>query len=106
MREFHTFDILLYIVDVTDFLVFSKVNAIQFHNVTLNNPLAAAPYPDLSDKNRTVNVIALATDTDRKRIYYSDIQRKTISSMFYNGTGFMDVLTSMSTNVLYYGYHS
>ena len=80
--------------DVTDFLVFSKVNAIQFHNVSVDNPEAAAPYPDLSHKNQTVNVIALATDTDRKRIYYSDIQRKTISSVFYNGSEFMDVLTS------------
>jgi len=43
-------------------------------------------------------VIALAIDNDRNRIYYSDLNRQTISSVNFNGTDIKDVVTGMCNN--------
>lgn len=81
------------VVDLEDFVVFSKVNSIQYHNVqTESSDSHHAMYRELST-NATVNVIALATDSKRKRIYYSDFQRRTISRVAYNGSQPNDIIT-------------
>jgi len=75
--------------------VYSKVTAIEYHNIGVNstNSNAPSPYPKLSN-NKTLNVIALATDTDRQRIYFSDIQRRAISWASYDGKQTADIITS------------
>ncbi|CAL1298011.1 unnamed protein product [Larinioides sclopetarius] len=67
------------------FIMFSRVLKIEsIHMFDENNP--NAPYPSISNKIHMRNVIGLAADYNGKRIFFSDIQRGTINSVFFNGT--------------------
>ncbi|GFY45676.1 low-density lipoprotein receptor-related protein 1 [Trichonephila inaurata madagascariensis] len=67
------------------FIMFSRVLKIEsIHMFDENNP--NAPYPSISNKVHMRNVIGLASDYNGKRIFYSDIQRGTINSVFFNGS--------------------
>ncbi|PRD31436.1 UNVERIFIED_CONTAM: Low-density lipoprotein receptor-related protein 1 [Trichonephila clavipes] len=67
------------------FIMFSRVLKIEsIHMFDENNP--NAPYPSINSKVHMRNVIGLASDYNGKRIFYSDIQRGTINSVFFNGS--------------------
>ncbi|XP_076313100.1 LDL receptor protein 1 isoform X3 [Tachypleus tridentatus] len=67
------------------FLLFSQVLKIEsvhlFEEINLN-----APYPTISDKKFMRNVIGLSFDYKLQKIFYSDIQKGSINSVFFNGT--------------------
>lgn len=46
-----------------------------------------APYPIISSKTNILNTIGLSYDYSRSLLFYSDIQRSTINSVFFNGSG-------------------
>ena len=75
---------LLLYADTDDFIVYSKVTAIEYLSIRVTNATQKPPYDPLQN-NMTKNVIALATDSDRKRIYFSDIQRHAVSWATYDG---------------------
>lgn len=79
-------------LDVESFIVFSKVDAILFSHMTLSDN-QTAPYAPITG-SKTVNVIALAVDPVRKMLYYSDIQRRSISQVTYRGQT-SDIITGM-----------
>jgi len=45
-----------------------------------------APFPSIESKEFIRNVIGLAYDYQRRLIFYSDIQRGSINSVYFNGT--------------------
>lgn len=49
------------------------------------------PVDDANDK--MMNVIAVTTDSDNRRVYYSDIQRRALSWVSYNRSETGDILT-------------
>ncbi|XP_054720384.1 low-density lipoprotein receptor-related protein 1-like [Uloborus diversus] len=67
------------------FVMFSRVLQIDSINMfDENNP--NAPYPSINNKDHMRNVIGLSFDYYGKRLFYSDIQRGTINSVYFNGT--------------------
>ncbi|XP_069676734.1 low-density lipoprotein receptor-related protein 1 isoform X1 [Periplaneta americana] len=68
------------------FLVYSRVVRIDSINMfdELNRN---APYPSIQSKDFMRNAIGLTFDYERSKIFYSDIQRGSINSVFFNGTG-------------------
>ncbi|KAK6165881.1 hypothetical protein SNE40_022703 [Patella caerulea] len=82
--------------EFTDFLMFSEVTAIgsaHMSNDTDPNP----PYKLLTNGTNMKNVIGLAYDYSSQRIYYSDIQRGDIQTIFFNGTGHKVVMSGIGS---------
>lgn len=44
------------------------------------------PYPPIKSKQHLLNTIGLSYDYSRSLLFYSDIQRSSIYSVFFNGT--------------------
>ena len=68
------------------FIMYSKVTEIDSIHVNDDQNLNA-PYPGLINKEHMRNVIGLTFDYLSQRVIYSDIQRGSISSSYFNGTG-------------------
>ena len=67
------------------FVMFSRVSEVESIHVD-DKHVQNSPYATISDRKFMRNVIALAFDFARRRLLYSDIQRGSINSMFFNGT--------------------
>ncbi|XP_068084350.1 prolow-density lipoprotein receptor-related protein 1 [Anabrus simplex] len=71
--------------DYDSFLVYSRVQSIDsihmFDEFNLN-----APFPSIQSSQYMRNAIGLSFDYQRSKIFYSDIQRGSINSVFFNGT--------------------
>jgi len=72
--------------DYDSFLVYSRVVRIDsihmFDEFNRN-----APFPSIQSKDFMRNAIGLSFDYERKKIFYSDIQRGSINSVYFNGSG-------------------
>lgn len=67
------------------------MNAIAFHNISLESDQKSLRE---FKTNMTKNVIALTTDPDRRRVYYSDIHRRAISWVSYDAQSSGNLITS------------
>ncbi|XP_034243195.1 prolow-density lipoprotein receptor-related protein 1 isoform X1 [Thrips palmi] len=97
--------------DYDSFLLYSRVLRLDSIHMTNENNLNA-PFPSIQSKEYMRNSIALAYDYKRKLIFYSDIQRGSINSVFFNGTNHTVIIErhgaaegldyDASTNTLYW----
>uniref|UniRef100_A0A8D8SCE1 Low-density lipoprotein receptor-related protein 1 n=2 Tax=Cacopsylla melanoneura TaxID=428564 RepID=A0A8D8SCE1_9HEMI len=67
------------------FLMFSRVQRIDSIHMTDKNDLNS-PFKSISNSTLMKNTIELSYDYKRKTLFYSDIQKGTINSVFFNGT--------------------
>ncbi|GLH07804.1 Vitellogenin receptor, partial [Gryllus bimaculatus] len=71
--------------DYESFLVYSRV--LQIDSIHMFNEFNHnAPFPTIQSSEYMRNAIGLSFDYDRKKIFYSDIQRGSINAVFFNGT--------------------
>lgn len=93
---FNVFVFLLYFPDYESFLLYSKVTSIESillaHNMTTLNPPKEPIKPENADIMQ--NVIGLTFDLDTKRLFFSDIQRGDIYSVYFNNTGYKRIYAS------------
>lgn len=68
------------------FIMYSRVTEIDSIHIYDEQNLNA-PYPSITNRDQMRNVIGLTFDYSTQRVIYSDIQRGSISSSFFNGTG-------------------
>ena len=84
------------------FLLFSKVTSIESillsDNLTNLNPPKEPIKP--KDAEKMQNVIGLSFDLDTKRLFFSDIQRGDIYSVFFNNTDYQRICASEFSMVL------
>ncbi|XP_077556086.1 LDL receptor protein 1 isoform X2 [Haemaphysalis longicornis] len=72
--------------DYEAFVMFSRVRTIDsIHMMDETN--LNAPFPSISSAEFMRNIIGLAFDYSERRIFYSDIQRGSINSVHFNGSG-------------------
>ncbi len=67
------------------FVVYSRmtrIDSIHISDATNFN----APFPSIESKEFIRNVIGLGYDYQRRLIFYSDIQRGSVNSVYFNGT--------------------
>lgn len=79
--------------DYDSFLVYSRVVRIDTINM-LNEFNRNAPFESIQSKDFMRNAIGLSFDYDRKKIFYSDIQRGSINSVYFNGSGHIPIVES------------
>jgi hypothetical protein len=79
-------------------LLFSKVTSIESILLTGNTTNLNSPKPPIKppadQQDIMQNVIGLAIDYDNQLLYFSDIQKGDIYSVFLNGTGFQSLYSS------------
>nr|XP_022909737.1 low-density lipoprotein receptor-related protein 1 isoform X1 [Onthophagus taurus] len=71
--------------DYDSVIMFSKVLSIDSIHIQDDN-IQNAPYPSIKNSTFLKNAIALSFNYGAKRLFYSDIQRGSINSVFFNGT--------------------
>lgn len=72
-------------IDYDSFIMYSRVvriDSIHMSDASDLNP----PYASISNKELMKNAIGLTFDYKRSRLFYSDIQRGSINTVFFNGT--------------------
>lgn len=72
-------------VDYDSFIMFSRVtriDSIHMSDASVLNP----PYASITNKEYMRNAIGLSFDYKRSRLFYSDIQRGSINTVYFNGT--------------------
>lgn len=67
------------------FVVYSRMTRIDSIHISDANNFNA-PFPSIESKEHIRNVIGLGYDYQRRLIFYSDIQRGSINSVYFNGT--------------------
>jgi integrin beta 2 len=67
------------------FVVYSRMTRIDSIHISDANNFNA-PFPSIESKEFIRNVIGLGYDYQRRLIFYSDIQRGSINSVYFNGT--------------------
>lgn len=67
------------------FIVYSRMTKIDSIHISDASNLNA-PFPSIESKEFIRNVIGLGYDYQRRTIFYSDIQRGSINSVYFNGT--------------------
>ncbi|XP_055372745.1 prolow-density lipoprotein receptor-related protein 1 [Condylostylus longicornis] len=78
------------------FLAFSKTTAIE--SIHMTDPLNEnRPVESISNATFMKSVIALSYDYDNKRIFYSDIQLRSINWVYFNGTDHRIIIKNQST---------
>ncbi|XP_047119261.1 low-density lipoprotein receptor-related protein 1 [Schistocerca piceifrons] len=79
--------------DYDSFLVYSRVVRIDsihmFDESNLN-----APFPSIQSQDYMHNAIGLSFDYNRKKIFYSDIHKGSINSVYFNGTNHTVIVSS------------
>lgn len=73
--------------------MFSRVQRIDSIHITDKNDLNS-PFKSISNSTLMKNCIELAYDYKNKTLFYSDIQKGTINSVFFNGTNHKVILDS------------
>ncbi|KAF5306597.1 hypothetical protein FQR65_LT18530 [Abscondita terminalis] len=68
------------------FIMYSRVVSIDSIHMT-NSNIHNSPYPSIKNDTLMRNAIGLTFDYSESRLFYSDIQRGSINSVFFNGTG-------------------
>ncbi|XP_070183011.1 low-density lipoprotein receptor-related protein 1-like [Littorina saxatilis] len=85
--------------DYESFLLYSKVTSIESillaHNMTSLNPPKEPIKPENADIMQ--NVIGLTFDLDTKRLFFSDIQRGDIYSVYFNNTGYKRIYANVGS---------
>lgn len=62
-----------------------------------------APLPSIESEEHMRNAIGLSFDYANKKIFYSDIQKGSINSVFFNGTNHTVIVSRMLyTFILFY----
>ena len=56
-----------------------------------------APFQSIQSKDYMRNAIGLTFDYKRKKIFYSDIQKGSINSVYFNGTNHTPIVESKYT---------
>ncbi|KAG1687419.1 Prolow-density lipoprotein receptor-related protein 1 [Nymphon striatum] len=69
------------------FLIYSLVLKISSIHL-IDDKNLNSPFPDIADRNKMRNVIGLAFDYDKKRIFYSDIQNGYIANALVEGLAY------------------
>ncbi|KAB0803781.1 hypothetical protein PPYR_00751 [Photinus pyralis] len=72
--------------DYDSFIMYSRVvsiDSIHMTNATIHN----SPYPSIKNESFMRNAIGLTFDYNQRRLYYSDIQRGSINTVHFNGSG-------------------
>ncbi|KAI5726754.1 hypothetical protein M8J76_007920 [Diaphorina citri] len=67
------------------FIMYSRVNRIDSIHMTDKSDLNS-PFESIRNSTMMKNIIELSYDYKRKTLFYSDIQKGTINSVFFNGT--------------------
>ena len=52
-----------------------------------------SPIKDIADEDKIKNVIGLAVDYQRQRLFFTDIQQGNIQTVYKNGTGLQVVVS-------------
>lgn len=60
-----------------------SVDSIHMTNATIQN----APFPSIKNGSLMRNAIGLSFDYKTQRVFYSDIQKGSINTVHFNGTG-------------------
>ncbi|KDR21144.1 hypothetical protein L798_04073, partial [Zootermopsis nevadensis] len=77
--------------DYDSFLVYSRVVRIDTINM-FDEFNRNAPFQSIQSKDYMRNAIGLSFDYERKKIFYSDIQRGSINSVYFNGSGHIPIV--------------
>ncbi|KAJ9584469.1 hypothetical protein L9F63_021194, partial [Diploptera punctata] len=77
--------------DYDSFLVYSRVVRIDSINM-FDDFNRNAPFQSIQSKDYMRNGIGLSFDYKRKKIFYSDIQKGSINSVYFNGTGHVSIV--------------
>lgn len=92
----------VFLSEYESFLLFSKVTSIESillsDNLTNLNPPKEPIKP--KDPEKMQNVIGLSFDLDTRRLFFSDIQRGDIYSVFFNNTDYQRICASEFSMVL------
>lgn len=67
------------------FIMYSKIDHIESIHITDAEDLNP-PYPPIKSKQYILNTIGLSYDYSRSLLFYSDIHRSSINSVYFNGT--------------------
>lgn len=84
---------LFFFPDYDSFLVYSRVVRIDTINM-FDEFNRNAPFQSIQSKDYMRNAIGLSFDYERKKIFYSDIQRGSINSVYFNGSGHIPIVES------------
>lgn len=95
---------LVAVLDYDSFLMFSRVTRIDsIHMFDEFNP--NSPFQSIKSADFIKNAIGITFDYKRQTIYYSDIQKSSINSVYFNGSSHRVVLDSeyqICTSRLFY----
>lgn len=75
--------------------MFSKVVSIDSIHMTDAN-VKNSPFPSIKNSVFMKNAIGLSFDYKQRRIFYSDIQKGSLNTVFFNGTGHSIIVDSKS----------
>jgi len=67
-----------------------RIDSINMFNEFNRN----APFQSIQSKDFMRNAIGLSFDYEHKKIFYSDIQRGSINSVYFNGSGHVPIVES------------
>lgn len=73
--------------------MFSKVVSIDSIHMT-NANIKNSPFPSIKSSIYMKNAIGLSFDYKQRRVFYSDIQRGSLNTVFFNGTGHSIIVDS------------
>lgn len=79
--------------------MYSRVVSIDSIHMT-NTKNQNSPFPSIKNSSMIRNAIGLAYNYKEKRLYYSDIQRGSINTVFFNGTGNAVIAESKLTKLI------
>ncbi|XP_065167955.1 low-density lipoprotein receptor-related protein 1 [Atheta coriaria] len=68
------------------FVMYSRVVSIESIHMT-NAAIQNSPYPSIKNTSLMRNAIGMTFNYKQKRLFYSDIQRGSINTVFFNGSG-------------------
>lgn len=89
-RSRNTYDVIRLLIVVffpayDTFLMYSGITHIDSVHITDSEDMNP-PYEIISSKTNMLNTIGLAYDYAHSLLFYSDIQRSTINSVYFNGS--------------------
>ena len=79
-----------------NFVMYSKVVSIDFIHMT-DISIMNAPYPSIKNDTLMKNAIGLSFDYKRQKVFYSDIQKGSINSVYFNGTNHMIIVAKQGS---------
>lgn len=77
---------LMLFLEYDSFVMYSRVVSIESIHMT-NAAIQNSPYPSIKNTSLMRNAIGMTFNYKQKRLFYSDIQRGSINTVFFNGSG-------------------